>query len=278
MRVFLTVLIYSLLGTTFASSSCIGSFELINNMIVVEAEIEGEDGYFIIDTGSPHLMLNARHFEGERSAWQATGVSGRVDLDNKLLAKFQWGCVTEKHFNAYVADLNYLEQAIDRPLFGLIGYEILKQKELLIDYEKAQIEQHHIKKSDLHRYAAPNSSINFRLRSHQPILEIELEDERSVQVILDTASEDNILQNDADNNQYTIKDMKFLVGANQQQSLAKVVTIPSLSLTNMELENQECLLTNLQHTSVQGIIGAPILQELKRFSINYRKKQIYIWE
>jgi hypothetical protein len=194
-----------------------------------------------------------------------------------LLAQFQWGCVTEKHFKAYVANLSYLEQAIDRPLFGLIGYEILKQKELLIDYEKTQIEQHHIRKSDLHRYKEPNLSIDFRLLLHQPILIIELGEERSVRVILDTASEDNLLQNDVNNNQYTITDMKFLIGANQQQELAKVVIVPLLSLTDIELENQNCILTNLQHTNVEGILGAPILRELKRFSINYRKKQIYVW-
>lgn len=261
-----------------ANQGCIGNFELINKMIVVEAEVNGLEGYFIIDTGSPDLILNSQHFDGEKSNYQARGIdgTGTADVHTKLLHRFQWGCAEKKNFPAYLVNLQYLEQAIDRPLLGLIGFEILKEKELLFDYRSQQIEQHPIRKSDLHRLDEPSQEIEFRMSLHQLVLEVKLGD-RQVQVILDTASEDNLLENDAFASHYVIKDTRILIGAGQQQSLVKVVTIPALALTDLTLEDQEYLLTNMQHLDAEGILGFPALNELSRFSINYRKKRIYVW-
>lgn len=260
-----------------ANKSCIGNFELINKMIVVEAQVDGLDGYFIVDTGSPDLILNSQHFDGKKSSYQVKGIDGVADVHTKLLHRFQWGCAEKKNFLAYLLNLQYLEHAIDRPLLGLIGFEILKEKELLFDYRSLQIEQHPIKKSDLHRLDEPSQEIEFQMSLHQLVLKVDLED-RQVQVILDTASEDNLLNNDLYTSQYIIKDMRILVGAGQRQSLVKVVTIPKLALTNVTLQDQEYLLTNMQHIDAEGILGFPALNELSRFSINYRKKRIYVWE
>ncbi|MEM9886690.1 MAG: hypothetical protein AAF849_12430 [Bacteroidota bacterium] len=256
---------------------CIGEFELLNKMMVVEAKVEAVEGYFIIDTGAPNLILNQTYFEGEKSDWVARGVGSTAKAQKRLVKSFEWGCVTKKNFTVFVVNLEYLERAIGKPFLGLIGYELLKQKELLFDYENQRIEQHKLKKSDLHLMDDPNQSISFRLAAHVPILEIEL-DEQAMNFILDTASEDNLLQKTEKATQYPVKNMKLLVGTDQRPSLARVVVIPNTALTDMALEDQEYLLTTLSNTSAEGILGFPVLNELSKFSINYRKRKIYIWD
>ncbi|MEN0047009.1 MAG: aspartyl protease family protein [Bacteroidota bacterium] len=267
------------LGSIFqinASGYCIGKFELINDMILVEAEIEEEIGYFVVDTGSPHLVLNQQYFSGERSEYEVRGINGTASVEKKLVKKFEWGCVKKKNFTVYLIDLQHFEKAIGKRFFGLIGYEILKQKELLIDYKNLKIEQHQLKKSDLHRLENPNQEISFRMRSHTPVLEMDLDDQ-SVDFILDTGSEDNLLDQDYASKDYQVTDLKFLIGVDQKSSIARVILIPNASLTDISLDNQEYLVTDMESTSAQGILGSPALKELSRFSINYRKKKIYVW-
>lgn len=267
------------LGVIFqvhANGYCIGKFELINDMILVEAEIEGEMGYFVVDTGSPNLVLNQQYFSGEASEYEARGINGLTTVEKKLVKKFEWGCVKKKNFTVYLIDLQHFEKAIGKRFFGLIGYEILRQKELLIDYKNLKIEQHQLKKSALHRLGNPSQEIRFRMRSHTPVLEMDLEDQ-SVDFILDTGSEDNLLDQNYASTNYQVTDLKFLVGVDQKSSLARVVLIPNASLTNISLDNQEYLVTNMDATSAKGILGFPALKELSKFSINYRKKKIYVW-
>ncbi|MEM9849530.1 MAG: hypothetical protein AAF847_16705 [Bacteroidota bacterium] len=274
------MIFYSLMCLSYwmeAMPYCIGQFELLNKMIVVEATIEERDGYFIIDTGAPDLVLNQQHFDGEASDWLANSINCTTAVKSQWVGKFEWGCVKQKNFTALVVDLSYLEQAIGKPFLGLIGYEILKQKELLFDYENRRIEQHRLRKSDLHDLDRPVQAIPFRMAVHAPLLELEMNQER-MDFILDTASEDNLLAKTKNSSRYRVKALKFLVGADQRTSLARVVVVPSANLTNIAFDNQEYLLTSLNHTKAKGILGFPVLNALNKFSINYRKRKIYLWD
>ncbi|MEL6943638.1 MAG: aspartyl protease family protein [Bacteroidota bacterium] len=276
MRGVIVSLFLSIIFQVHANGYCIGKFELINNMILVEAEVEENLGYFIVDTGSPNLVLNQQYFQGEKSDYMAQGINGSTNVMKRLVRKFEWGCVKKKNFTVYTVNLQHFEEAIGKPFFGLIGYEILKQKELLIDYKNLKIEQHQLSKSDLHRMEDPSQEIRFRMSLHTPILNLDLENQ-SVKFILDTGSEDNILDNAYVSSDYKVTDLKFLVGVGQKSSLARVVVIPNASLTDIAIDNQEYLVTNIEKSTAQGILGSPALKELNKFSINYRKKRIYVW-
>jgi len=259
-----------------ANGYCIGEFELINNMILVEAEIEGEAGYFIVDTGSPNLILNQQYFSGEESNYEVRGINGLANIEKRLVRKFEWGCVKKKNFMVHMVELQHFEEAIGKTFFGLIGYDILKQKELLIDYRNLKIEQHQLNKSDLHRLEAPSQEIRFHMNVHMPVLNMDLENQ-SVKFILDTGSEDNLLDHTYASKDYEVTNLKFLVGVDQKASLARVIVIPNASLTDISLDNQEYLVTNMEATSAKGILGSPALKKLSKFSINYRKRKIYVW-
>ncbi|MEM8526008.1 MAG: hypothetical protein AAGG68_15320 [Bacteroidota bacterium] len=276
MRWAICSLFWGIIFQVNANGYCIGKFELVNNMILVEAEVEGEMGYFVVDTGSPSLILNQQYFSGDLSAYEARGINGRTTVKQKTVKKFEWGCVKKKNFLVYTINLQHFEKAIGKRFFGLIGYDILKKKELLIDYKNLQIEQYQLKKSDLHRLEKPSQEIRFRMSSHTPVLDLDLQNQL-VEFILDTGSEENLLDQEYASNDYQVTDLKFLVGVDQKTSLAQVILIPNASLTNISLNNQEYLITNMEDTSAEGILGFPALNELSKFSINYRKKKIYVW-
>ena len=50
-------------------------FKLAGHLILIQAEVAGQSGNFILDTGSSKLILNARHYSGGRPAPNTVGMS-----------------------------------------------------------------------------------------------------------------------------------------------------------------------------------------------------------
>ena len=53
------------------------SFDLVRGIILVEAELDGEVANFILDTGSPMMILNEKALE-EQAANQANTIGGEI--------------------------------------------------------------------------------------------------------------------------------------------------------------------------------------------------------
>jgi hypothetical protein len=51
------------------SSSGVIPFTRAGNLIVVKAKVDTMEGNFILDTGSPHLVLNLTYFRDYPSTW-----------------------------------------------------------------------------------------------------------------------------------------------------------------------------------------------------------------
>ncbi|MEL7119371.1 MAG: hypothetical protein AAFO07_08025 [Bacteroidota bacterium] len=264
----------ALFTATQLSSNCSQIFELTNNMILVEAEVDQQSGWFIIDTGSPNLVLNKKHFQSQSTDNECYGIGGRTAYQTKHVKSFKWECYKRRSFYAPIISMNHLEKAIGKPILGLIGFDILKKMELVVDFEDqtiSQLDNKSIVERDEHQ------SIPFDLVEHQLIIQFELDGDET-ELIFDTASKHNMLDKELRSSEHLITDELFLIGINQKPNFVDVIEVSAVYMESISLEDQEYALVELDsRIRANGIAGFPIMFKLNKFSINYRKKKLYIW-
>lgn len=117
----------------------LSAFRFVHGFIITRAEANGEVGNYIVDTGSPELILNSNHFPVSPSVDRGFGLTGELNLFQSKLKFFKWNGEEWKKKEAYAIDLSHLENLLGIELHGLIGMDMLKHTALYIDYEARKI-------------------------------------------------------------------------------------------------------------------------------------------
>ena len=110
-----------------------------NNLIVTQAVINGEKHNFIIDSGCPILYLNSKYFRGSED--NGTRVSTSEDVNGKIsggqdviyVDSFDFNGIHADSIKVMMSDLSHLENGTE--VYGLIGYDVYKDYDLLFDYK-----------------------------------------------------------------------------------------------------------------------------------------------
>ncbi|WP_040280906.1 pepsin/retropepsin-like aspartic protease family protein [Psychroserpens damuponensis] len=271
-------------------------FKLIDNLIVIEAELLKQKGDFIIDTGSESLILNKVHFKARKSLSSSSKeTSGVIDvIDNPLekqLREFIIQDITIEDKKSDVIDLSHIETSKKIHLLGIIGYDILKDYEVFIDMYLNQITLSRVnskgQKLDTRPYLEKIiDTVNFKLRKHTIVVEASI-DNHNLKFGLDTAAEYNQL-----NKRTSKKILKYfypskrlmLIGASGRK-----IEVMAGKLYRVKLSDQiyfapmTTLLTNLNQmneafgTSLDGILGYEFFRQ-QRTIINYKKEKLYFVE
>lgn len=113
------------------------SFDLQAGLILVEADLNGQKGLYVIDTGAPGLILNQKP-EGNED-FNGRGITGAMEVEEVRVGEFRLGSVRFSELRAYKIDLGHLEERLHRKVEGLIGYEVLKEMEAVLDYPARMI-------------------------------------------------------------------------------------------------------------------------------------------
>jgi len=271
-------------------------FKLIDNLIIIEAELLDKKGNFIIDTGSETLILNKVHFKVQKPYYAKTKkTSGVIDIiDNPLekrLREFIIKDITVEDKKSDVIDLSHIETSKKIHLLGIIGYDILKDYEVFIDMYLNQITLSRVdskgQKFDKRLYLEKIiDTVNFKLKKHTIVLEANI-DNQKLKFALDTGAEYNQL-----NKRTSKKILKYffpskrlmLVGAS-----GKKIEVLAGKLYRVKLSDKiyfapmETMLTNLNQmneafgTSIDGVLGYEFFRQ-QRTIINYKKEKLYFVE
>lgn len=259
----------------------ITSFELINGVPIVKAEVDGIKGDFIIDTGSPGIVLNSSLGKKGKEI-EASGIGGPVQIEEVTLSNFQWGMIEKSNLTGFSLDISHLEKACDRKLMGLIGFEVLKNYELLFDYESRLIRV--FKAENAHKYRPKKALVELpiRLNGHVPIVVMKVGNKRAY-LGLDSGAEANIL--DAG----YLKKVKSkdagkerVAGLNKKVQLVQARKLDVKAGEDFQNEDTRFLFIDLgpvrEQTEVRidGILGFPFFEN-NTVSINYKTKKMYIW-
>ena len=257
----------------------------INRGIVfMEAELGGLRGNFILDTGAPLMVINRKPQKNKKQgahSFSASFVIEKMDVSDFQLAGNTW-----KNQQVLALDISHLEKYSDGPLLGMIGYSILKDFEVLLDYNLEQMVLINPKKDNLaHRTASPLASIPFELQDHLPVVEMTI-DRKKLKLGLDTGAGANLIDDD-----YLplLKELGMknlpkeeIQGIDHQIQLVEAFFINQFELNGTPVDPMKYLVTDLSPLSkttnlnLDGLLGAPFFEDLK-FSLNYQTKMLHIW-
>lgn len=268
-------------------------FQLIDNLIIVKAELLGKKGNFIIDTGSEALILNKVHFPlkyaHHKKNQEMTGVVSIIDNPlERRLSSFTIENLVLENKNSDVIDLSHIETSKKIKLLGVIGYSILKDYEVFVDLYLNQITlsktDHKGRKLDPRGYLEKVvDSVGFQLKNHTIVVSASING-HSLTFGIDTAAEVNQINNKTHRKALTYfipNNRILLTGAGNKQIEVLAGNLHRVKLSEtVYLGPMHTILTNLDNlnkafgTSLDGILGYEFFKQ-KRTIINYKKEKLY---
>ena len=263
--------------------------QLRNGLLLVEAEVDGRRGTFLLDTGAPALVLNKREFpapatETTLAAAGSVGVNGHLaGLSYHVTQRFDWQGIKFQNKEVPTLDLTSLEQKLGgTTLLGLIGYNLLSQYALTLDYRAGKVL---LRQPD--PAAAPPAAllrVPFTLSGHLPVVTMSAGGQ-TFRVGVDCGAQTNLLDQ-----QYEAGLAHLLRRASTAQlsgadAAARTVTtarLPEVRLAGpLAFRKQATVFADMaplnqnpNREALQGLVGYPLLSQY-RPTIDYVNKQLY---
>lgn len=257
--------------------------QTVNGMILVRAEMDGEEGLFILDTGAPRMVVNSQELTG--NALSASSYSTTFDIQSIIIEQFKWADVDVRHMEALVLDISHLERSTNRKILGMIGYNALTDREVMVDYDRGELLIYPARKNSVHRMAEPRMTIPFTLQGHLPVINVEICG-RVLHFGLDTGAGTNLIDrkyfDQLPAESYTNLHLEEIQGLDQAVNMAQTADIKNTIIAGKGIPDMEYLFTDLSHLgpnsgiAIDGILGYEFFHRF-RFSINYQKQKIYVW-
>lgn len=261
------------------------SFELIGGMIFIEANVNGKDGTFILDTGAPGLILNEKPLKKSEDL-VAGGINGTVEIGEVAIQNFAWGIINLSNIKGYSLDISHLEESFEKDIAGLIGFDVLADFELLFDYENKEVQILSAHKNELHKNNKPLQKISFQKQGHLPVIQAKI-GKKNYYFGIDTGAEVNLLDaailERLDENLLQINESTTIQGLDNSPQLVQTGTIKNTKIQATNFPEMDYLFVDFsainknRDTKIDGLLGFTFLAKSK-VSINYKKQKIYFWE
>jgi Aspartyl protease len=254
-------------------------FEKAGNLLLVKAELDGNEGIFILDTGAPTLVVNQQSAQQEI---KAKGITGQLSASDTFIKNFRWNNAEWKNLSGLSVDMRHFNDVSKNGVRGLIGYEILKDYEVIVDPSAQTITLVSNRKELPYDPNTALASLSMQQQDHMPVIEL-LINGKKILLGIDTGAEINFLdQGLFEKGQIT--DFEELgtgivkgLGGNSEKRERKV-RVKNTQAGGINLADQTFTISDLsklfpsngEDLQVQGIVGNAFLNQF-RYSINYRK-------
>lgn len=262
------------------------SFKHIRGLIFVEVEVNGEEGYFILDSGAPVVVLNTKYFSHGKEDGSAQGVSGSLQRQQIHIDGFRWGNIELEDTDLMGLDLSHLEEELGHPFKGLIGHDLLRDYELLIDYEKEELLLFKEGQTDYHQKIQPQSELSFSYQLHIPVLEVEIGGV-PYDLGLDTGAEQNLISQAGferlPKESFEVQEQTELRGADKNITEVQRFIVHESEFSGQTFEAMSFVSADISHLTagyglkIEGLVGYPFLSQ-HLCSIDFADKKIYFWD
>ncbi|MEM6803312.1 MAG: pepsin/retropepsin-like aspartic protease family protein [Bacteroidota bacterium] len=260
-------------------------FQNQEGILFVKARLNGQEQNFILDTGAPTLILNAAYVEEGIAGESAKGVSGETRTQMAKVQSFDWMGIQADSFEVMSMDLSHLERVTGLPFAGLIGHALVKDYEILIDYEASELFLFSQGIGKYHQQIQPKKEAVFTYLAHIPILKCMIGG-KSFYLGIDTGASENLINEpyfkDLPKSELKLRGKEDLSGANKEQTEVQLFSLSSLWLDEQVFKDMSFVTTDISHLQgpgerLDGLLGYPFLSQ-KKISINFPKQKIYFWE
>lgn len=258
-------------------------FTVKKGMIHVQASVESEKGNFILDTGAPMLVINEEP-AGEDSPFQGQSCGGEVKVGWKQVSSFAWAGQTITGIEAATVNLSHLSQSAGIKVNGLIGFDLIKDQALLLDYQRECLVLMDPTQTPLERFEAPSVQINFELDGHLPVVSIRINGQ-IFRFGIDTGAAVNLLDDSIltglDESLLEFLPMEELQGLDQTIERVKVIRLNSFEVGKYAVSDR-FLVTDLSHLKgergkpLHGLLGYTFLSQFIS-NINYADQRLLLW-
>ena len=176
---------FMIMTSSYANTSI--PFELINGIIIIEAEIDGKLGNYIVDSGSNGILLNAESIESNINYQTLTTT---MEGSETVIRSFKVGEFEVRELSAFSTDLSNLESYLEKRINGILGCSIFTPHSLVFDFENANmiISSDELKVEDFKHY----SSLSFKIIEDLPIVNLEIEGKKYA-FILDSGASSHFI-------------------------------------------------------------------------------------
>lgn len=287
----------SIPGFANDSLSCIIPFNRVGNLIVIQARVDTVQGNFILDTGAPHLILNLTYFRDypitAKHDEDQTSITGRGPaIQQTNIKDLRLGDMEFYNLTADLTNLGNIENAKGIKILGLLGVDLFRQCELIIDFEKSQLLLHRIGKKESATYGheclkdtAAYRTFPIEFSGSRIITTTEVAGKK-LKLVIDCAAESNILDSrlpDKILESITITRRIKLTGPGDRKADALYGVLAHMKMGSRQIENLPVVVVNLEYTCfsddlcVNGVLGFEFLSRQK-IGFNFVKRKLYIWK
>jgi hypothetical protein len=266
-------------------------FDLVGGLIVLRnLPLNEKRGDFILDTGSEFgLVVDSAPFAGQlrpsRYA-RARGATGTNALQELPVSTFGLGAARYTGFAAQAAPLGHLRRYVGPKLLGFIGYELLRDYEVVVDYPRRRATFYTLRTSKpTRRPYVRQDSVAFKLVKGTPVAACRI-GAAPVRLLLDTGAVTDQLdaafcQTLAPASRPTLRGTEPITGGDGHQQLARVGQLPSLVVGTTEWQKFPIRVfpfaqpASRRALAYQGVLGHPFLLQQQVLSFHYGRQQLY---
>jgi hypothetical protein len=293
----ITIPVYNQMDAANDSISCILPFSRAGNLILIRAKADSTEGNFILDTGSPMLVLNLTYFRHYtttvRTDAEEGGMTGTgAPVLETTVKAFNLGPIVYNRMVANLVNLGHIENSKGVKVLGLLGMKLFRQFEMIIDYDKNLIYLHRISKKEGKTYmhemlkdTAAYKTYAVDIYNDKVLARTELAG-RKLRLMIDFAAETNVLDSRLPDNIFeniAITRRVILNGIGGQKVEALYGDLSNMKLGDDAIRTLPVLVTNLSNTClsyefcIDGILGFDFLS-LHKIGFNFVNRKMYIWK
>jgi hypothetical protein len=280
---------------TSDSATCIIPFSRAGNLILLKAKADTTEGNFILDTGAPGLVLNITYFRNYPShakEGDTGGVTGSASfVSQTTVDKFSFGPVKYYRVETDLVNLGHIEDRKGIKILGLLGMQLFKRFEMIIDYEKSLIYLHLISRKDKdykHEMLKDATTYNtYPIEIFENKILTYLHNAgKKLRFIIDTGAESNVLDSRLPNrvlDNVVVTGRVLLNGSSSRKVEALNGDLKNTTIGNQSLSTLPVLITNLEkmcysyETCLDGMLGFDFLS-LHKIGFNFVTNKMYIWK
>ena len=258
-------------------------------LFLIEAQVDGQIGNLVFDTGASGLVLNKTYFRKyvteEKQA--GGGITGGPDKMHRIkISRIDISGLYYKDLYADITDLGHIENRRGVKILGLFGLNMITSFEVIFDANNNELQLIRIDKNGL-RLDKTKPTIKFdftqSIETQHNIMTIKGKiGDKILNFCLDTGAESNVLSSTIPKkvmNTVQISRRSSLGGAGAATTEVLYGTMQEFEIGKHQFGNMETVVTSLDAMcesygcNIDGMLGYDFWQK-GIFQINFEKKEI----
>ncbi len=250
--------------------------------MLIASELEGQEGYFVFDTGADAIVINKQVDQHDVLAFET--LTGAINTSKIVVNKITLGNYVLNDIQAFAYDLSSVEKFTNKKLLGIIGTRFLEGEVLFIDNINNVIQildRNQVKNTSGQQFITSK----IWLENGVPIVPLKI-DGKEYKFGLDTGSSVSVInnqlvkanssvfsQNSAAVNVHTLDKNEV---AHQQTVVIEIVQFGKMGIKNLQFGITELKAINDElDVKIDGIISLNQIP-IKEIYIDFEKLQILL--